>query len=215
MVKRRILLLTLLFARPGAAIAGSLDRWSDEVREASARFAIPESWIRKVMHAESGGKTWLNGHPIRSSAGAIGLMQLMPGTWDDMREAYGLGPDPDDPRDNILAGAAYLRAMYDRFGYPGLFAAYNAGPARYAQHLASGRRLPHETIAIFRNSPALRPRRPMHHGLRLGSSLFEPIPRRLAKSPSGRRRSGFSRSGADLRQLPGFVSVSLPVSAQR
>ncbi|GLS35130.1 hypothetical protein GCM10010869_07180 [Mesorhizobium tianshanense] len=48
------------------------------------------------------------------------------------REMRGLtvGPDPHDPRDNILAGAAYLRAMQDRYGFPGLFAAYNAGPER-------------------------------------------------------------------------------------
>ena len=77
----------------------------------------------------------------------MGLMQLMPGTWRRMRTVHGLGPNPHDPRDNILAGTAYLRAMYDRFGYPGLFAAYNAGPARYADHLATGRKLPRETIA--------------------------------------------------------------------
>jgi len=66
-----------------------------------------------------------------------------------MRRDLGLGPDPDDPRDNILAGACYLRAMYDRFGYPGLFAAYNAGPARYAEHLATGRNLPGETVGYL------------------------------------------------------------------
>ena len=64
-----------------------------------------------------------------------------------MRAVHGLGANAHDPRDNILAGTAYLRAMYDRFGYPGAFAAYNAGPARYAGHLATGRRLPTETVA--------------------------------------------------------------------
>jgi hypothetical protein len=72
-------------------------------------------------------------------------MQVMPATWAEMRAALGLGPDPHDPRDNILAGTFYLRRMYDRFGYPGLFAAYNAGPARYADALAGRRRLPAET----------------------------------------------------------------------
>ena len=124
-----------------------LDRWNPHVREASARFGIPEDWIRRVIRAESGGRTMLDGRPITSRAGAMGLMQLMPGTWAEMREAHGLGADPHDPRDNILAGTAYLRAMHDRFGYPGLFAAYNAGPARYAEHLAIGRRLPAETVA--------------------------------------------------------------------
>ena len=79
----------------------------------------------------------------------MGLMQLMPATWAAMRAAHGLGRDPHDPRDNILAGTAYLRAMYDRFGYPGLFAAYNAGPGRYAAHLATGRALPAETRAYL------------------------------------------------------------------
>src|SRR3546814_13425104 len=66
----------------------------------------------------------LNGRPIRSRAGAMGLMQLMPATWADMRARVGLGRNPDDPRDNILAATFCLRLMYDRFGYPGLFGAY-------------------------------------------------------------------------------------------
>src|SRR3546814_7828896 len=87
----------------------------------------------------------------------MGLMQLMPGTWAAMRRQHGLGGDPYDPCDNILAGAAYLRAMYDRFGYPGLFAAYNAGPARYERHLRTGQALPAETrdyIAQLAKVPA-------------------------------------------------------------
>jgi soluble lytic murein transglycosylase-like protein len=137
--------LLLVCAAP--ASADPIDRWSSYIAEASYRFRIPEGWIRRVMRAESGGRTMLRGRPIVSRAGAMGLMQLMPGTWRDMRVQLGLGHDPHEPRDNILAGAAYLRAMYDRFGYPGLFAAYNAGPARYAGHLATRRRLPAETIA--------------------------------------------------------------------
>ena len=151
------LLVALLAASPAAA--GPLDRWSGSIAEASARFGVPAAWIRRVMRAESGGRTTLDGRPIRSRAGAMGLMQLMPRTWSEMRAAHGLGPDPHEPRDNILAGTAYLRAMYDRFGYPGLFAAYNAGPARYAEHLATGRRLPLETLAYAAavGPPSLRP----------------------------------------------------------
>lgn len=124
-----------------------IDRWTPQIAEASARFAIPENWIRRVMRAESGGLSVRHGRPITSRAGAMGLMQLMPATWSDMRAKHGLGQDPHHPRDNILAGAAYLRAMHDRFGHPGLFAAYHAGPARYAAHLAGRRKLPPETIA--------------------------------------------------------------------
>ena len=148
---------------PAPATADPLDRWSAHVSEASARFGVPAEWIRRVMRAESGGRTSLAGRPIVSRAGAMGLMQLMPGTWRDMRARFGLGRDPHDPRDNILAGTAYLRLMYDRFGYPGLFAAYNAGPVRYASHLATGRPLPSETVAYMaavtgRRPPATSPR---------------------------------------------------------
>lgn len=128
-----------------AAAASPVDRWAPEIKRASARSGIPATWIRRVMRAESGGRTDAGGRPIVSAAGAMGLMQLMPGTWRDMRSLLGLGADPFDPADNILAGAAYLRLMYDRFGYPGLFAAYNAGPARYAGFLAGRNRLPDET----------------------------------------------------------------------
>jgi soluble lytic murein transglycosylase-like protein len=147
MARVKALLLAAALFWPGPASADPIDRWTHHISEASVRFAIPEAWIRRVMRAESGGHTRLNGRPTLSRAGAMGLMQLMPGTWRDMRARLGLGRDPHEPRDNILAGTAYLRAMYDQFGYPGLFAAYNAGPARYAQHLASGRRLPAETVA--------------------------------------------------------------------
>ena len=139
------LIASVFLASPAAA--NPVDRWRAHIAEASARFGVPQEWIRRVIQAESGGRTMLAGRLITSSAGAMGLMQLMPGTWAEMRAAHRLGADPHDPRDNILAGTAYLRAMYDRFGYPGLFAAYNAGPERYAGHLATGRRLPAETLA--------------------------------------------------------------------
>lgn len=131
------------------AHADDVDRWRPYMEDASIRFGVPVRWIERVMRAESAGKTMLNGQPIRSHAGAMGLMQLMPGTWADMRARLGLGTDPDDPRDNILAGTFYLRLMYDRFGYPGLFAAYNAGPGRYAAYLTGRATLPGETIAYL------------------------------------------------------------------
>jgi soluble lytic murein transglycosylase-like protein len=112
------------------------------VTEASKRFGVPEQWIRAVLHVESGAK-----QRARSSKGAVGLMQIMPKTWTELRARYGLGADPFDPRDNILAGAAYIRELYDRYGAPGFLAAYNAGPGRYERHLATGRPLPDETQA--------------------------------------------------------------------
>jgi soluble lytic murein transglycosylase-like protein len=112
------------------------------VTEASKRFGVPEHWIRAVMHVESSAKL-----RARSSKGAMGLMQIMPKTWAELRARYGLGADPFDPRDNILAGAAYIRELYDRYGAPGFLAGYNAGPGRYERHLATGRPLPDETQA--------------------------------------------------------------------
>ena len=110
------------------------------IADAARRFGIPQPWIRAVMEVESAGNPRAVSH-----AGAMGLMQIMPGTWAELRVAHRLGDDPFDPRDNILAGAAYMRQMYDRFGSPGFLAAYNAGPARYQNHLDTGRALPRET----------------------------------------------------------------------
>ena len=145
------LLSAILLLTAAPAKADEVGRWRPMIEEASTRFGIPNSWIERVMQAESRGLTMLNGRPIRSRAGAMGLMQLMPATWADMRARLGLGSNPDDPHDNILAGTFFLRLMYDRFGYPGLFGAYNAGPAVYAAWLAGNRRLPGETVAYLKS----------------------------------------------------------------
>lgn len=141
----RAALFLVLLLSPWTAFAQASD-WHVYVTDAATRFAIPEAWIERVIRVESRGRTTLAGRPIVSREGAMGLMQLMPATWAAMRDACGLGRDPFDPHDNIVAGAAYLRLLYDRFGYPGLFAAYNAGPGRYALYLSGQRRLPGETV---------------------------------------------------------------------
>jgi soluble lytic murein transglycosylase-like protein len=146
-LKRAAMALSIILATP--AQAGSVSTWRPYIDEASLRFGIPSEWVERVIYAESRGQTHQNGRPVRSRAGAMGLMQLMPATWAEMRARLRLGSDPDDPRDNILAGTFYLRLMYDRFGYPGLFAAYNAGPTRYAEHLAGRRALPAETVGYL------------------------------------------------------------------
>ncbi len=134
---------------PAPATADPLNRWACAIAEAAARFGLPKKWIRDVMRIESGGVALNQGRPLVSAAGAMGLMQLMPATWHDMQDQLRLGSDPFDPHDNIIAGSAYLRLMYDRFGYPGMFAAYNLGPRRYAAVLL-GDRLPAETRAYMR-----------------------------------------------------------------
>ena len=112
-----------------------VSRWRAEIAEASARFGVPVLWIEQVMRAESRGRTVQNGRPITSSAGAMGLMQVMPATWAELRARLGLGSDPNAPRDNILAGTAYLREMSDR--------------TRYSASLATGRPRPAETRAYL------------------------------------------------------------------
>ena len=111
------------------------------IADAANRFGLPERWITEVLRAES------NGNPRAiSPMGAMGLMQIMPATWDGLRTRYGLGDDAYDVRDNVFAGAAYLRALYDQFGSPDCFAAYNAGPGRVVAYRSGARRLPVETV---------------------------------------------------------------------
>lgn len=161
-LNRLSLAVAIAASMPHAASAAPLDRWADPIAEASRRFGLPQDWVRRVIQAESGGRTERGGRPIVSAAGAMGLMQLMPATWAEMRFALGLGSDPHQPRDNILAGTAYLRKMYDRFGYPGLFAAYNAGPARFADAVRNGRTLPAETRAYVAQLTRRGPRAGLH-----------------------------------------------------
>jgi Transglycosylase SLT domain len=126
------------------------------VAEASQRFSIPANWIWAVMRIESGGDP-----RAVSPKGAMGLMQIMPKTYAGLRARHHLGSDAYNPRDNILAGAAYLREMLDRYGSPGFLAAYNAGPARYDEHLATGRPLPSETqVYVAMLSPMIGDRQP-------------------------------------------------------
>jgi membrane-bound lytic murein transglycosylase B len=123
-----------------------ISRWDPLIAEASRRFKVPEKWIRAVMRMESGGRTVLEGDtPITSDAGAVGIMQVLPGTYAEMSAQYGLGSDPFDPRDNIMAGTAYLRWLHGKYGYPAMFAAYNNGPGNLEAHLNKGRKLPTET----------------------------------------------------------------------
>jgi soluble lytic murein transglycosylase-like protein len=163
------------FAAPSAADAGPArqpncanvgpDLIASFVTEAATRFGVPEDWVRAVMRMESGGDRC-----VISPAGAQGLMQLMPRTYAELKARYGLGSDPFDAHDNVIAGAAYLREMWDRFGATGFLAAYNAGPGRFQDHLVTGRPLSDATRAYvaalmpitigFANAADLTPARP-------------------------------------------------------
>ena len=141
--------------RPGVGVAADAlspkNVVANAMQEASRRFHVPVSWLRAVMRAESHGDA-----KSVSDKGAIGLMQVMPRTYVELRAKYGFGSDPFDPHDNVLAGAAYLAKMFARYGSPGFLAAYNAGPRRYEEHLLHGRPLPAETMDyVARLAPEL------------------------------------------------------------
>jgi hypothetical protein len=124
-----------------------VNRWDPFVAEASHKFGISEAWIKAVMRVETGGRTVQAGdQPITSRAGAMGLMQLMQGTYDEMRAQYGLGTDPFNPHDNVFAAAGYLKWLYRKYGFPNMFAAYNGGPGKLEDHLSNGAPLPDETV---------------------------------------------------------------------
>jgi soluble lytic murein transglycosylase-like protein len=137
--------------QPPVATSPDANAAAAAVADAATRFGIPEHWIYAVMRAESAGRV-----NATSPVGAMGLMQIMPGTWAVLTSRYGLGNDPYDPRANIMAGAAYIREMHDRYGAPGFLAAYNAGPGRYEKYLYAGRPLPAETRNyVAKIAPAL------------------------------------------------------------
>lgn len=135
------------------------DPWGPWIREASRRFDVPERWVREVMRQESGGRV-----NATSPVGAMGLMQVMPGTYRELQRRHALGDDPYHPYDSIMAGTAYLRQMYDLYGSPAFLAAYNAGPRRLEDYLYNSRGLPTETRnyvarvgpGVIRHSPVRR-----------------------------------------------------------
>jgi len=99
------------------------------VAEAAQRFGIPERWIWAVMRVESGGRV-----RAVSPKGAMGLMQIMPATWADLRARHG-GVDPHDIAQNLDGSARYLLMMLEQFSDPALaLAAYNAGPHAVTRH---------------------------------------------------------------------------------
>ena len=174
------------------------------VADSARRFGIPEAWIWAVMHIESNGDS-----RAVSSAGAIGLMQIMPGTWANLRARYGLGRDPYNVRDNIMAGAAYLRAMHDRYGNPvAMLAAYNAGPGRYDEYLARGRPLPAETYSYLAKLASI-----------TGSSDGNPLAAAPQSDPFAWRHAAlFAARASDNPPTPGIApdrhSADSPGSAE-
>ncbi len=106
-------------------LAGA-NKYSDIISKASQTYGIPEKLIASIMKQES------NFNPnVVSSAGATGLMQLMPGT------AKYLGvKDSRNPEQNIMGGTKYLKQMLNQFDNDInlALAAYNAGPGNVKKY---------------------------------------------------------------------------------
>lgn len=179
--------------------------WAPLVAQAAARFALPEAWLMAIIAVESGGN-----HVAVSPAGAMGLMQLMPGTWRTLSRTYALGDDPFAPGANILAGAAYLRALHDRYGSPGFLAAYNAGPGRYEAYLRRRRPLPAETLRYV-GRLAAQLNLPVDPGM-----LVAPVRQTPTASPDWRTAPLFSTPGqrGEAAGPPAPVTVEAPNAPQ-
>jgi hypothetical protein len=186
-----------LLAVPSSSALPPTESVDALIDEASRRFFIPTLWIRSVMQVESGGNA-----QALSPKGAMGLMQIMPQTYAALRQEFGLGADPYQPRDNIMAGAAYLREMLDLHGTSGFLAAYNAGPARYDEHLATGEPLPEETqIYLSRLAPML-------SGVQVASISATTNPVTWMTSPLFTDDNAMSNSGAVHDDNDGFPNAN-------
>lgn len=177
------------------------DPFAGFVDEAARRFGIPATWLHAVMLVESAGNP-----TAVSPKGAIGLMQVMPKTWAELRARYHLGADPFDPHNNIVAGAAYLRELYDRFGAAGFLAAYNAGPTRFEYHLTGLRPLCDETTDYLAKLEMMLP------ALHIGATTNAVV------NVADWRRTGLFSSSPAVRPLPAngssnqlAVTTSTPV----
>jgi cell division septation protein DedD len=184
------------------------DPWGPYIVEAAREFDVPERWIREVMRVESGGR-----QDAVSPVGAMGLVQVMPATYEELRGRYDLGSDPFHPRDNIRAGTAYMREMYDRFGAPGFLAAYNAGPRGLERWLYEGRPLPAET----RNYVAMiAPRiRGLHPERRVAPENIAMVPETIAPGPRFPPRRGAPVMLASARRPARAQVAAAPPPAAR
>lgn len=173
-----------------------INRYDPIIAEAARRFNVPESHIRSVMGVESGGRPG-----AVSPKGASGLMQVMPDTYRELADKHRLGPDRFDPANNIMAGTAYMRQMYDQFGsWDQAFAAYNAGPGR----LARGGPLPPETRNYVPKVNA-----------GIGGDMFQPTIPTLNRPRPGQVVAQPRYIPENEQQLRGLLNMEVPAAGNQ
>ena len=192
-----LLVLTVVSAQAAETTSARQTTINAAVAEASHRFGISADWVWALITVESDG----NPRAI-SPKGAIGLMQIMPTTWTDLQRRYGLGTDPFDIHDNVFAGTAYIRELYQRFGLGGFLAAYNAGPSRYQALLNAGKPLNQQTrLYLAKLAPML--------GGSLGQAVLTPVRSQAwQSSPLFLHRNSTT---ADLTPADSSIATGMPL----
>ena len=184
------------YSAPGPAS----DPWGPYISAAASRFDVPQQWIRQVMEVESGGHEYIGGQLTVSPTGAMGLMQLEPPTYQEMAARYGLGSDPFNPYDNIMAGTAYIHEMYQVYGSPGFLAAYNAGPGRLNNYMDYHQKLPYATVSyVAMIAPNIQGYYPQHRS-EADQLALNTLP---ASEAPGLLPPGFSPQSLPVPPMPG------------
>lgn len=147
---------TALARRPTGLTPGEVDAVARTVVGEADRHALEPSLVLAVMHVESRYYNF-----AVSPVGAMGLMQVMPGTGEELAGRLGIrwaGPQTlFEPTVNIRLGVAYLRELSDRYGsLPTALAAYNWGPGRIDRRLRLGTAMPEEYSTLVLEALAQR-----------------------------------------------------------
>ncbi len=150
-----VVLLALLLLGLGAFFTPAAERTYyrvdhlDLIRQTAQRHDVSPYLVGAVIFTESRFRS-----EARSEVGAVGLMQLMPETAQEVAERLGMAEVTsatlEEPKVNIELGVAYLKELQERFPDESLaLAAYNAGPTLVAQWVSEGRAVPYAETREF------------------------------------------------------------------